>query len=93
MVIEPVVDKPLIPIGQAAKMVRVHPKTLRVWDREGVFCPYRTSKKIRLYSHRDLRVLQYIRDLTHDKKMNLDEVKILLAEKGLVGQPVLDPRD
>ena len=48
-------DTSLLTIGQAAKLLNVHPDTLRRWERQGVLATVRVgSRKDRRYRHEDL---------------------------------------
>ena len=42
-------------ISVAAELVRVHPRTLRIYELEGLICPARTPSNIRLFSENDIR--------------------------------------
>lgn len=65
-------------ISVAAELAGVHPRTLRIYEAEGLICPARTEGKIRLYSDRDIADVRYIRFLTQEKGVNLAGVKIIL---------------
>ena len=42
--------RPVYVISVAAGIVSVHPRTLRIYEDEGLVCPARTPTNIRLYS-------------------------------------------
>lgn len=65
-------------ISVAAELTGVHPRTLRIYEAEGLISPSRTEGKIRLYSDRDIADVKYIRFLTQEKGVNLAGVKIIL---------------
>jgi len=71
-------DKPLYTIGVIAEMLKVHPQTLRVYEREGLVKPKRTSRNTRLYSDNDVERLKLILSLTDDLGVNLAGVEIIL---------------
>lgn len=71
-------DHPLYVISVAAKLAKVHPQTLRIYERKGLLCPSRTVKKRRLYSNEDIECLKYIQELTQREKVNLAGVKIIM---------------
>jgi hypothetical protein len=48
-------SRPVFVISVAASLVRVHPRTLRIYEDEGLLCPARTRTNIRLYSEDDIR--------------------------------------
>ena len=43
---------PVYVISVAATLVSAHPRTLRIYEDEGLVCPARTPTNIRLYSER-----------------------------------------
>ena len=47
--------RPVYVISVAARIVAVHPRTLRIYEDEGLIEPARTPTNIRLYSDHDLR--------------------------------------
>lgn len=53
---------PLYPIGVVAELLRLHPETVRVWERYGVVQPQRRSGK-RFYSDNDLKRLRFVQRL------------------------------
>ena len=72
-------NTPVYVISIAAKLLGVHPQTLRVYEREGLIDPFRTEKNRRLYSENDLLRLKYIHFLTHERGINLAGAKMILA--------------
>ncbi len=71
-------DEPCYVISIAARMVSLHPQTLRYYDRIGLIQPSRSSGRIRLYSQRDIDVLRKIARLTDDLGINLAGVEVIL---------------
>jgi MerR family transcriptional regulator, heat shock protein HspR len=71
-------DRPLFMISAVARMVAVHPQTLRLYERLGLVDPQRSRGKKRLYSLRDVEHLQFIQNLTRDRGVNLSGVKMIL---------------
>jgi MerR family transcriptional regulator/heat shock protein HspR len=65
-------------ISVAARLTAVHPRTLRIYEAEGLITPFRTEGNIRLYCERDLEKVRGIRFLTQQKGVNLAGVKIIL---------------
>lgn len=48
----------LLTIGEAAELLRVHPNTLRNWDKQGILKPARIgTKKLRRYKQEDIQKL------------------------------------
>src|SRR6266550_347988 len=54
------------------------PRTLRIYEEEGLLDPVRTDTNIRLYSDEDLERVRAIRYLTQTRGVNLAGVKLLL---------------
>ncbi len=71
-------QRPKYPISVVAEMVGVHPQTLRLYEREGLLKPQRTSRQTRLYSEEDIERLKSIISLTQDMGVNLAGVEIIL---------------
>ena len=65
-------------ISVAARMVSVHPQTLRYYERLGLVAPSRSRGNIRLYSARDVERLQLIHRLVNDLGVNLAGVEVIL---------------
>src|SRR5512139_1409439 len=65
-------------ISVVAKVYKIHPQTLRLYEREGLLKPSRTEGNTRLYSEEDLRQLEVILNLTRDLGVNLAGVEIIL---------------
>jgi MerR family transcriptional regulator, heat shock protein HspR len=73
-------------ISVAARLTGVHPRTLRIYEEEGLIEPYRTEGNIRLYCERDIKRVTYIRYLTQEEGVNLAGVKIILQLKKRLGE-------
>ncbi|NPV46568.1 MAG: helix-turn-helix transcriptional regulator [Armatimonadetes bacterium] len=71
-------EEPVYYISVAAKLIEVHPQTLRMYERVGLISPKRTPQGLRLYSERDIEKLRQIQRLTHDLGVNLAGVEIIL---------------
>ena len=71
-------DEPVYLISVVAKVLDIHPQTLRQYEREGLITPSRTGGKIRLYSQRDIDQIKMILRLTRDLGVNLAGVDIIL---------------
>ncbi len=65
-------------ISVVSKAYKIHPQTLRLYEREGLLKPSRTDGNTRLYSEEDLRQLEVILNLTRDLGVNLAGVEIVL---------------
>jgi MerR family transcriptional regulator/heat shock protein HspR len=65
-------------ISVAARLVELHPTTLRKYERVGFLEPSRTPGRTRLYSHDDIRRLRQIKHLVEEREMNLAGVQMAL---------------
>ena len=81
---------PVYVISVAAQLVRVHPRTLRIYEGEGLVCPARTPTNIRLYSENDLRRILWIRHLTQNLGVNLAGVRVLFELEERLGTRILE---
>ncbi|HEV8670013.1 MAG TPA: MerR family transcriptional regulator [Candidatus Limnocylindria bacterium] len=70
--------RPVYVISIAAGLAGCHPRTLRIYEAEGLLDPVRTQTNIRLYSDEDLERVRVIRYLTQVRGVNLAGVKLLL---------------
>jgi MerR family transcriptional regulator, heat shock protein HspR len=71
-------SRPVYVISIAASLAGCHPRTLRIYEEEGLVEPVRTDSNIRLYSDEDLQRVRVIRYLTQQRGVNLAGVKMLL---------------
>lgn len=69
--------EPVYTIGITAKLLKVCPATLRIWERKGLIKPSRPGKN-RFYSQCDIERLEYIKKLIREKRINLEGVKNIL---------------
>ena len=70
-------DRAVFVISVAAELAGVHPQTLRIYEREGLVRPKRTTSNARRYSERDIERLLEIKRLTGDG-INLAGVSAVL---------------
>jgi MerR family transcriptional regulator/heat shock protein HspR len=73
------VDEELYFISVAARMLGMHPQTLRKYERLGLIQPSRTIGSMRLYSRDELQRLKAIKRLVDDGGINLAGVQRLLS--------------
>ncbi len=83
-------SRPVYVISVAATLVSVHPRTLRIYEDEGLLCPARTPTNIRLYSENDIRRILWIRHLTRDRGVNLAGIRILFELEERLGARILE---
>lgn len=74
-------DEPMYLISVVAKILNIHPQTLRQYEREGLVEPERTEGKMRLYSARDIDRIKMILRLTKDLGVNLAGVDVIFQLK------------
>ena len=65
-------------ISIIAERYNIHPQTLRLYEREGLITPARTSGNTRLYGEQEIRKLEMILALTRDLGVNLAGVEVIL---------------
>lgn len=70
-------DLSIYPIGVAAKLLDVHPRTLRIYEEEGLIKPIREGNR-RLYSTNDITWISCLRRLIHDEGISIPGIKKLL---------------
>src|SRR5512135_3539735 len=71
-------NEPIYVISVAARLVDMHPQTLRYYERAGLLKPERSSGKIRLYSQREIERLRKIARLTNELGVNLAGVEVII---------------
>jgi len=72
-------DQDLIFISVAARMLGMHPQTLRKYERLGLVQPTRTIGSMRLYSRDELERIKLIKRLVDEAGINLAGVQRLLS--------------
>ena len=77
-------DEPVYLISVVAKLMDIHPQTLRQYEREGLLKPSRTEGRMRLYSKRDIDKLKMILTLARDMGVNLAGIDIILQLKAQI---------
>ena len=68
---------PIYPISVAARLLNVHPRTIRIYEEEGLVKPSRQGSK-RYFSNDDIEWIQCLRDLIHDDGISIPGLKKLL---------------
>ena len=71
-------DEPCYTIGVVARMVSLHPQTIRNYEQIGLVIPQRSEGNIRLYSQREVERLLKISRLTQELGVNLAGVEVIL---------------
>ena len=83
-------SRPCFVISVAAGLVQAHPRTLRIYEDEGLLAPARTPTNIRLYSENDIRRILWIRRLTQERGVNLAGVRLLFELEERLGTRILE---
>jgi len=68
-------------ISWVAERYKVHPQTLRLWEREGLLQPARSKGNTRMYDDDACNRLETVLSLTRDLGVNLAGVEIILNLK------------
>jgi len=66
-------------ISIAARLLQMHPQTLRKYERVGLIMPSRTVGMLRLYSEHDIVRLRLIKHLVEELGLNLAGVQLALG--------------
>ena len=74
-------DEPVYMIRIVAKILDIHPQTLRQHERENLITPSRSDGRIRLYSQRDIEKIKTILRLTRELGVNLAGVDVVMRLK------------
>ena len=70
-------EKPMFPISVIADILKVHQRTLRIYDDENILRPSRSPKNSRTYSFNDIERGKFIQYLTRKQGLNLAGIKII----------------
>ena len=65
-------------ISAVAELYKLHPQTLRLYERVGLLTPSRSQGNTRLYTDSDLQRLEVILTLARDMGVNLAGIEIIL---------------
>ena len=71
-------SRPLYMIGVVAEMVKIHPQTLRMYEKKGLIRPSRSEGKTRMYSPEDVEEIARVTRLARDLGVNLAGIEIIL---------------
>jgi len=86
------VEQPMYVISVAAKMVGLHPQTLRHYESQGLISPQRSQGNVRLYSPANIDRLKQIVRLTDELGVNLAGVQIILDMRERLEQLQLEAK-
>jgi MerR family transcriptional regulator/heat shock protein HspR len=65
-------------IGVVAEMLKLHPQTLRMYEKKGLIRPSRSVGKTRMYSAEDVEEIARVTRLARDLGVNLAGIEIIL---------------
>jgi len=68
---------PIYPIGVAAKLLNVHPRTLRIYEKEGLVQPTLVGNR-RMFSADDIQWITCLRTFIHQEGISIPGLKKLL---------------
>jgi MerR family transcriptional regulator/heat shock protein HspR len=71
-------QRPQYMIGVVADMLKIHPQTLRMYEKKGLIRPSRTVGKTRVYSQEDVEEIARVTRLARDLGVNLAGIEIVL---------------
>ncbi len=69
----------LMTIGAVAKKLGIHEQTIRTYEKEGLFKPFKSEKKTRFFSDKDVTKLVIIIMLTQELGLNRKGVSFFLS--------------
>src|SRR5436853_263539 len=75
-------------ISAVAELYKLHPQTLRLYERVGLLKPSRSQGNTRLYTDQDLERLDVILTLARDMGVNLAGIEIILDMRDLNPHPL-----
>ncbi len=70
-------ETPVYSIGVAAQILNVHPRTLRIYEDEGLIKPSRKGNR-RIFSQNNITWIACIRKMIHDEGISIPGIKKLL---------------
>jgi len=85
-------DEPILTISVAAGLIKLHPRTLMLYEKSGLTTPHRTGTKRRMYSISDLDHLQFVKFLTQKEGLNLSGARYIIKAIALSNEEGFDLR-
>ncbi|MDD5195739.1 MAG: MerR family transcriptional regulator [Candidatus Omnitrophica bacterium] len=71
-------DEPVFPVNVVCDLLNLHYWTLHDILREGIIKQKPRSKKKKLFSYTEVKVLKYVKYLMEDKGVNVKGIKLIL---------------
>ena len=72
-------DEPLFPISIAAKLLNISVHTLRMYEKEGLFIPFKKNSNHRLFSKTDIERINCIRCSINEFKISINGIKAIYS--------------
>ncbi|MDQ7817501.1 MAG: MerR family transcriptional regulator [Melioribacteraceae bacterium] len=72
-------NEPIFPISTAAKLLNISVHTLRMYEREGLFIPYKKDSNQRSYSKADIERIECIRSAINESKISMNGIKTIYS--------------
>ncbi len=72
-------DEPIFPIGTAARLLNISVHTLRMYEREGLFVPFKKESSQRLFSKTDIERIECIRNAINESKISINGIKTIYS--------------
>ncbi len=72
-------DEPIYSIGTAARLLHISVHTLRMYEREGLFIPYKKDSNQRLFSKKDIERIECIRRAINESKISINGIKTIYS--------------
>ena len=79
-------SEPRYVISVAARILDTQTYTLRYYEKVGIITPRRSRGNVRLYSDRDIALLQRVKTLVDDMGVNLPGVEVILRMMQRMGE-------
>ena len=78
--------EPCYVISAAARILGIQTHNLRYYEKIGIIEPHRSQGNIRLYSERDIFILQRVKSMVDDMGINLAGVEVVLRMMQHMGE-------
>ncbi|HOI28237.1 MAG TPA: MerR family transcriptional regulator [Melioribacteraceae bacterium] len=72
-------NEPVFPIGTAARLLNISVHTLRMYEREGLFIPFKKDSNQRLFSKDDISRIECIRNAINELKISINGIKAIYS--------------
>ncbi|MHB8907169.1 MAG: MerR family transcriptional regulator [Melioribacteraceae bacterium] len=72
-------NEPIFTISAAAQLLKISVHTLRMYEREGLFIPYKKKSNQRLFSKADIERIQCIRNAINESKISINGIKAIYS--------------